>query len=134
MIALLIASAITLAALQASISSPTGAFRGCLRDAATKATNEKVAGDAIEAYLRNACTVQMSTLKSAVISFRMKNGMSKKAAADDAEMTVDDYVATPADNYKFMADMNKPKAAAPAAASAKPAAIPAAAPSQPPKP
>jgi hypothetical protein len=134
MIALLIASAITLAALQASISAPTGAFRGCLRDAATKATNEKVAGDAIEAYLRNACTVQMSTLKSAVISFRMKNGMSKKAAADDAEMTVDDYVATPADNYKFMADMNKPKAAAPAAASAKPAAIPAAAPSQPPKP
>jgi hypothetical protein len=134
MIALLGASAITLAALQASISGPTGVFRGCLREAATKATSEKVAGDAIEAYLRNACTVQMSTLKSAVISFRMKNGMSKKAAADDAEMTVDDYVATPADNYKFIADMNKPKAAAPAAASAKPAAIPAAAPSQPPKP
>ena len=133
MIALLIASAITLAALQASISAPTGAFRGCLRDAATKATNEKVAGDAIEAYLRNACTVQMSTLKSAVISFRMKNGMSKKAAADDAEMTVDDYVATPADNYKFMADMNKPKAAAPTA-SPTPAPIPAAVPRQPPKP
>jgi hypothetical protein len=133
MIALLGASAITLAALQASISGPTGVFRGCLREAATKATSEKVAGDAIEAYLRNACTVQMSTLKSAVISFRMKNGMSKKAAADDAEMTVDDYVATPADNYKFIADMNKPKAAAPTA-SPKPAPIPAAAPSQPPKP
>ena len=38
----------------------------------------------------------------------MKNGMAKKAADDDAEMTVDDYVATPADNYKFMAGSSTP--------------------------
>ena len=133
MIALLSASAIVLAALQASIAAPTDAFRGCLREAATKAKSEKVGGDAIEAYLRNACSGQMTTLKSAVIAFRMKNGMSRKAAADDAEMTVDDYVSTPADNYKFIANMDAPKTAAPAAAPAvKP--TPAAAPSQPPKP
>lgn len=132
MIALVGASAIILAALQASISAPTDAFRGCLREAASKAKNEKVGGDAIEAYLKNACSVQMGSLKSAVIAFRMKNGMSKKAASDDAEMTVDDYVATPADNYRFMAEMNAPKAAAPAAP-ATPAATPAAA-TQPPKP
>lgn len=132
MIALVGASAIVLAALQASISAPTDAFRGCLREAASKAKNEKVGGDAIEAYLKNACSVQMGSLKSAVIAFRMKNGMSKKAASDDAEMTVDDYVATPADNYRFMAEMNAPKAAAPAAP-ATPAATPAAA-TQPPKP
>ncbi len=132
MIALVGASAIVLAALQASISAPTDAFRGCLREAASKAKNEKVGGDAIEAYLKNACSVQMGTLKTAVIAFRMKNGMSKKAASDDAEMTVDDYVATPADNYRFMAEMNAPKAAAPAAP-ATPAATPAAA-TQPPKP
>ena len=60
-------------------------------------------GDAIEAYLRTACSVQMQSLKSAVIAFRMKNGMSRKAAADDADMTVDDYVSTPVDNYQFMA-------------------------------
>ena len=132
MIALVGASAIVLAALQASISAPTDAFRGCLREAASKAKNEKVGGDAIEAYLKNACSVQMGSLKSAVIAFRMKNGMSKKAAIDDAEMTVDDYVATPADNYRFMAEMNAPKAAAPAAP-ATPAATPAAA-TQPPKP
>jgi len=129
MIALVGASAIVLAALQSSISAPTDAFRGCLREAAGKAKNEKVGGDAIEAYLKNACSVQMGTLKSAVVAFRMKNGMSKKAASDDAEMTVDDYVATPADNYRFMAQMNAPKSAATAA----PAAIPAAA-TQPPKP
>jgi hypothetical protein len=61
----------------------------------------------------------------------MKNGMGRKAALDDADMTVDDYVSTPADNYKFMANMDAPKAAAPPAA--KPAVTPAAA-TQPPKP
>jgi hypothetical protein len=134
MIALLIASAINLTTLQASISAPTDAFRGCLREAAAKAKDEKVTGDGIEAYLRNACTGKMGALRAALIAFRLKNGMSQKAAASDANMTIDDYVATPADNYKFMADLDKPKAAPPAASSATPAPIPAAAPSQPPKP
>ncbi len=132
MIALLIASAISLTGLQASISAPTDVFRSCLREAATKAKGEKVGGDAIEAYLRNACTVQMGALKDALIAFRVKNGMSRKDAASDASMTVDDYVSTPADNYKFLAGQDAPKPAAPAAA-ATPAAAPAA-PTQPPKP
>ena len=129
MVALLFASAINLAALQASVAAPTQTFRGCLKEAAEKAKSDKVGGDAIESYLRNACTVQMGTLKGALVSFRMKNGMSRKAADSDAEMTVDDYVSTPADNYRFMANMNAPKpaAAAPAASSA-PAATPAATP------
>jgi hypothetical protein len=115
MIALMGASAIALSALQASIEAPTTSLRTCLHDAADKATGEKVSADTIETYLRNACTVQMGTLKSALIAFRIKNGMTKKAAADDAEMTVEDYVSTPADNYKFMAKLNAPKAAAPTA-------------------
>src|SRR5690348_11030387 len=108
MIALLGASALVLAAFQASIAVPTSAFRGCLHDAAAKATSEKVSADTIETYLRNACTVQMSTLKAALVDFRLKNGMGRKAAADDAEMTIDDYVSTPADNYKFVANENAP--------------------------
>jgi len=130
MIALLGASAIVLTALQASINAPTDAFRGCLREAAAKANSEKVGGDAIEAYLRNACTVQMEGLKSAVIAFRVKNGMARKAAASDADMTVEDYIATPADNYKFMVQQRAPAAAAPAT----PAPTPVAASTQPPKP
>lgn len=133
MIVLLAASAISLAAAQASITAPTNAFRSCLREAATKAKSEKVAGDAIEAYLKTACTGQMGSLKDALISFRMKNGMSRKAAASDADMTVDDYVATPADNYKFLANMDAPKAAPAPAQSATPAPTPASA-TQPPKP
>jgi len=80
MIALLVASAINLTALQASIAAPTTAFRGCLRDAAAKAKGEKVGGDAIEAYLRSACTGQMGTLKQALIEFRLKNGMTRKSS------------------------------------------------------
>ena len=142
MIVLMIASAISLSGLQASIATPTDAFRGCLRDAAAKAKSDKVGGDAIETYLKNACTVQMGTLKEALVAFRLKNGMTRKAAADDAEMTVDDYISTPADNYKYIANMNAPKAApaaaaapatAPASATKAPAATPSSAPSQPPK-
>jgi len=129
MITILIASAINVAALQASIAAPTDAFRGCLREAATKAKNEKISGAAIEDYLKNACTVQMGSLKDALVAFRIKNGMTKKAALGDAEMTVDDYVATPADNYRFMAEQDAPKPApAPPAAQATPPATPAAAP------
>ena len=126
MIALLSASAMVLTVLQATINAPTEAFRGCLKESSTKATAEKVAADAIEAYLRSACSVQMGTLKSAVVAFRTKNGMAKKVAAEDADMTVDDYVATIVDNYQFMAEMNAPKPAAqPApAVQATPAAAP----------
>jgi hypothetical protein len=132
MIALLGASVIYLTATQASISAPTDAFRGCLREAATKAKSDKVTSDGIEAYLKNACTAQMGSLKDVLVAFRMKNGMSRKAAAADADMTVDDYVATPADNYKFLAGMDAPKAVAPATVT--PAPTPASAPTQPPKP
>jgi len=134
MITLLVSSAIYITGLQASITAPTNAFRGCLREAASKAKSEKVTGDGIEAYLRNACTVPMGSLKDALIAFRMKNGMSRKAAADDASMTVDDYVATPADNYKFLANSSAAPPATPAASAGTPPATPASAPSQPPKP
>ncbi len=132
MIALLGVSAMFLTASQATISAPTEAFRACLKQASTKAGGEKVAGDAIEGYLRNACTVQLGSLKSAVVAFRMKNGMAKKAASDDANMTIDDYVATSVDKYQFMADMNKPQTPA-ATPGATPAATPATLSSQPPK-
>jgi hypothetical protein len=129
MIILIGASSIFLAALQATITAPTAAFRGCLKEATAKATSEKVGADNIEGYLRTACTVQMGTLKDALIAFRLKNGMSRKMAADDAQMTLDDYVSTPADNYKFLINYNAPKQQQAAAKTPSPAAS-----AQPPKP
>ncbi len=131
MIGLVGATVIILAALQASINAPTDAFRNCLKEASAKATGEKVGGDAFEAYARTACSVPMTSLKSAVVAFRMKNGMGRKAAGDDADMTVDDYLSTSVDKYQFMASVNAPpKPAAPPAT----AAAPTAANAQPPKP
>ena len=122
MIALVGAWAITLTMLQASINGPTDAFRACLKEASEKAGKEKVAADAYEAYARNACSVQMGALKGAVVAFRVKNGMAKKAASDDANMTVDDYVATSVDKYQFFASQNAQQAAAAPAAAPHPAA------------
>lgn len=137
MIALVAASVLYMSALQAGIAGPTDSFRACLRAAATKAKSEKVTADGIEAYLKNACTPQMGTLSDVLIAFRMKNGMTRKAAVSDAAMTVDDYISTPADNYKFMVGQEAKQAAPPAPATPapapKPAATPAAPPSQPPK-
>ena len=138
MLALLGASAITLAGLQATINAPTEAFRTCLREATSKANAEKVGADAIDGYLRNACSVQMESLKSAVVAFRVKNGMARKTAVADADMTVEDYVATPVEKYKFMIEINTPPAAtaaatpaAPATAGGTPVATPASAATQP---
>ena len=125
MIVLMAASSILLTMLQASINAPTTAFRGCLREAAAKATSEKVAPDAIDQYLKAQCTAQMSSLKGALIAFRIKNGMARKAAAADADMTIEDYLAAPVDRYRFTAELNaaKPKPAdAPGGAQATPAA------------
>jgi hypothetical protein len=134
MIPLVAASAIVLLGLQASIDGPRDAFRACLREAASKATGDKVTADAIEAYLKTACSGQLGSLRSALVSFDMKNGMARKAAESDASSTVDDYMSGPIDHYKFSA----PAAAAPAVASAPAVVTPAAAPAtpatQPPKP
>jgi len=130
MIALVGASVISLAVLQASINAPTDAFRSCLREASTKAKAEKVAPDGIEQYLRGACTGQMESLKTAVIAFRTKNGMTRKAAIEDANLTVEDYLAAPVDKYKFMASLDAPPPQQPVAT---PPATPAAAPAEPKK-
>ena len=144
MIILLAASSIYLSALQAGITAPTDGFRSCLREAASKAKTEKVAADAIESYLKTACTAKMGSLREALIAFRMKNGMSHSAAASDASMTVNDYIATPADNYKFLVGQDTKQVAAVASEKSSPAPAakavltPAAAPAnpatQPPKP
>jgi hypothetical protein len=127
MVILVGASALMLAGLQASTTAATTSFRGCLHETVAKATSEKVSADTIETYLRDACTVQMGSLKQALVDFGIKNGMSRREAASDAQMTIDNYVSTPVDNYKFIAKQDTPQSA-PAAAQATPVVTPAAQP------
>jgi hypothetical protein len=80
--------------------------------------------------------VQLDTLKGALVAFSVKNGTARKTAAADADMTVDDYLASSIDKYQYAASMNAPKAAPPAASAQQtpaPTATPASAP-QPPQP
>jgi hypothetical protein len=141
MIALFAASAIYLLGSQAVVAGQTNAYKNCLKQASTQAKKDKVGGDAYEAYARTACGAQIRALRDALIGFEVKNGTKHNEAASDADMTVDDYLASSVDNYKFLAGVAAEnakaeadaKAKAPAAAPpATPAATPASAP-QPPK-
>lgn len=101
MILLVSVTAISLTALQATINAPRDAFRECMRSASSKARSENVKPDDFEVYMRNACGVQIGSLRSALQSFNLKNGMAKKAAAADADLTIEDYVASPVEHYRF---------------------------------
>ena len=108
MIVLLAASAITLTALQASINAPRDAFKTCLKEASSKALGEKVTAETYEAYIRNACSNQLGTFKSATVKFDMGNKMSKKDAAQDADSMISDFVSSALDHYKYMAGASGP--------------------------
>ena len=139
MILLIAASAMFLAASQAAVAAPTNAYKDCLKQASVQAKKTKVAGDAYEAFARTTCSAQITGLRDALIGFEVKNGTKRKDAASDADMTVDDYLASSVDNYKFLTGVDaenakaeadyKAKAAATAAPAAQ--ATPAAAPKPP---
>lgn len=140
MITLIAASAVSMLVAQGAMIAPTNAYKDCLKQASAQAKKEKVAGEAYEAYARNACGAQITALRSALIAFTVKNGMARKEAAQDADLTVDDYLLSSVDNYKFLAGVSaenakleaEAKAKATAAATPAAQATPAAAP-QPPK-
>lgn len=135
MIVLLAASSITLTALQASINAPRDAFRNCLKEATSKATNEKVSADAYGAYVRAACSNELGSFKGAVVKFDMGNKMSKKSSDEDAESMIADFVDSSLERYKYVTGGNEPAkqaAAAPiAAAPTPPPPTPASAPTPP---
>lgn len=136
MIVLLVSSAITLTALQAGINAPRSAFQACLREASSKAANDKVAATGYEAYVRNACSAELGAFKGAVVKFDMGNKMSKKASDEDADSMLADFLSSSLDNYKYRTGANAApaeKASAPAPASTTPPPPTPAAVAQPPK-
>jgi hypothetical protein len=123
MIILLAASTISLTATQAIINAPREAFRSCLKQTSSKAANEKVTADAYEAYIKTNCGNELGSFKAAVVKFDMGNKMSRKAADDDADSMINDFVSSELDNYKYVTGSNsvsKKDASAPKPASTTP--------------
>jgi hypothetical protein len=116
MIALVMGTAVFVAAMQASISAPRAAFVSCLKDASSKAATAKVGADGFDGFVRSNCSSQATSLKGALVSFDVKNGVARKQASSDADLMIDDYLATSLDNYK--ARMPAAATAAPVAAAA----------------
>lgn len=101
MIIMTMATAMSLAGLQASITAPRIAFSKCIEQAQTKAKTEKVAAEAYADYLRAACSAQGDKLKSALTAFDVKNGIARTRAAADASRDVAEGFTSSAENYKW---------------------------------
>jgi hypothetical protein len=100
MIGLIVASAIYAAAFQSSAADTARtALRTCIKQATVDAVGQKVAGAAFPDFVRQKCSVEETKFKTAVWAFDSKNKVSKKQSESDADLQIDDFVASAADRY-----------------------------------
>jgi hypothetical protein len=104
MIALVIAAAMV---MQAGSADVRGAYVSCLKDAVASAKGASVGVDGFKDYAHKTCSAVADDLKSKLVTFNVKNGMSKKAAASDAELQLDDYVYTAEERYRYAVESPK---------------------------
>lgn len=102
MFELAIASAIFAAAFQtAAADGARTALRTCIKQATVEAKGAKVTNDGFTAFVRQKCSAQETSFKSAVWAFDSKNKVSKKQSESDAGLQIDDFVASAADRYSM---------------------------------
>ena len=107
MIVMMIASAMYAAAFQsAAADGARNALRTCIKQAATEAKTQKVANDAFTDFVRQKCTAQETSFKSAIWAFDSKNKVPKKQSESDAEFQIEDFVTSAADRYAAEAAPN----------------------------
>lgn len=100
MFELAIASAIFAAAFQtAAADGARTALRTCIKQAAVEAKGQKVTNDGFTAFVRQKCSAQETSFKSAVWAFDSKNKVSKKQSESDAEFQIEDFLSMAADHY-----------------------------------
>ena len=103
MIVLTLVSALAMASMQtAAADSSRKAFVSCLHDVVEKAKADKVTADGFGAFVEAQCGSAANSFKSAMVSFDVKNKVPRKRAEEDAQSSIDDYLATAADRYKAM--------------------------------
>jgi hypothetical protein len=89
--------------LQAS-AADRNAFVACLKGATVSAKAAKVGIGDFKAYAHKTCADAETNLKSKLTAFNVKNGMSRNAAASDAQLQLEDYLFTAEDNYRYSAE------------------------------
>ena len=83
---------------QAAIDASRKVLVDCLRQVTSTAKPSEVTLDGFAAYAKTRCANEEAALQNAMISFDMKNGVSRKSA-EGAQMAVDDYVETAKSKY-----------------------------------
>ncbi len=82
-------------------------YVSCLGQAVASAKSANVGVDGFKDYARKTCATVESGFKAKLVTFNVKNGMSKKSAADDAELQLSDYVYTAEERYRYSAQPPK---------------------------
>ncbi len=98
-------TAVIIAALiqSAAINSQRDNYLACLDKAFADAKTAKMPAEALDAHLRSTCASVESNFESALVAFDVKNKVARKQAAADAQVQVDDFVASLVDRYRAMA-------------------------------
>lgn len=108
MIALIMGTAVYLAAMQAAVNVPRAAFADCLKQADQKALASKVGADAYADFVKGQCANETSKFKNALVGFDVKNGVKRARAASDADLQIDDYMQGSIDHYKAVLARSSP--------------------------
>ncbi|MFP5329316.1 MAG: hypothetical protein ACLGHC_04160 [Alphaproteobacteria bacterium] len=77
------------------------AYVSCLKNAVVSAKSANVGVDAFKDYAHKTCAAIEESFKAKLVAFNLKNGMSKKAAAEDADIQLEDYVYTAEERYRY---------------------------------
>lgn len=111
MIIVAIASMFAVASVDTAASAQRSALSKCLKESVAKAKSAKVEVDAFDAYMRSQCAAQEADLRKAVIAIDVKNGISRKDAAENADMDVGDYFVSTGERYEAEVGRSQPKQA-----------------------
>ena len=121
MIILTVATLLAAAPLDTAASTQRSALSSCLKETLAKAKSEKVGTGDFEALMRSRCAEQEAKLREAVMAIDIKNGISRKDAAENAQMDVDDYYVGTGERYAAEVEAQQPQQAKlEAAAAAQP--------------
>lgn len=101
MISLALATALTFAAAQANPTvQPRQAYSKCLGAFMKQSLEAKMAPEAFGAAVKSACAAQESAFRTASIAYDVKMGGSRAQAQEDADLQVEDYLASIEDSYR----------------------------------